>query len=315
MILKLKRSRIIILGLSLLICARGYSQKDVSAEGSFSMRIEKNMTEEIAQIKAIEQARINAIRSVFGDVIIQGNSTYIQNKSGEKIETQNIFNFYSDTYVNGEWIKDLKDPEIKKTIQNNESWITANVKCLVRSLKPTSVNFDANPSSCPQRKCITVDFNDNQDFFLILKSPVKGSLSVYLDVPSDQITYRILPYKKYSTLTSIEIEADKEYIFFSKNHDYFKDVSGIDELELTLTNPNTAEINKLFMLFSPNSNIDKPLLNNNPQTSAQINNVRDNYTIPSYLSSEDFQKWLQQIRGRNKDIEFKSSYINIRPSR
>lgn len=315
MIINFKRSRILVLGLSLLISAKGYSQKDASAEGSFSMRIEKNMTEEIAQIKAIEQARINAIRSVFGDVIIQGNSTYIQNKSGEKIETQNTFNFYSDTYVNGEWVKDIKEPEIIKTIQNNESWMTANVKCLVRPLKPTAVNFEANSSSCPQRKCITFDFNDNQDFYLIFKSPIKGNLSIYLDVPSDQITYRILPYKKYSNKTSVEIEADKEYIFFSKDHDYFNDLISIDELELTLTNKNTAELNKLFILFSPNSNMDKPLLKNEAQTLAQMDNTKGNYNIPSYLSSEEFQKWLQQTRSRNKEIEFKASYINIIPAK
>jgi hypothetical protein len=48
------------------------------------------------------------------DIIIQGNSTFIQNTTGERTETQNVFNFYSDTYANGEWIRDVIDPVIEK---------------------------------------------------------------------------------------------------------------------------------------------------------------------------------------------------------
>jgi hypothetical protein len=291
------------------------AQKDVKSDGEYQMRIEKNMTQQFAEEKCIELARLEAIRKAFGDVIIQGNSTFIQNKSGEKVESQNVFNFFSDTYVNGEWIKDLNKPSIEFLNQDNERWIKVKVTCIVRPLRPSIVNFTNSTASCPDIKCSTEQFNDGQDFFVHFKSPIKGYLAIYLDDPNDKTTYRILPYKKYKSLSAIEIEADKEYVFFSKKHDYFSDPQGIDELVMTLTDKNTAEINKLFILFSPTIPLDKPILFTAAQSQAQLENTKDDYDVPSYLSSEKFQEWLQQTRSRNKEMEFKSFIVNIRPIR
>ena len=290
-------------------------QKSVIASGTYSMKIERNISIESAENKCLELARIDAIRNVFGDVIIQGNSTYIKNSSGEKVETQNVFNFYSDTYVNGEWLKDIEPPVIKRLLHDNENWISVSVKCLVQPLKQNIIKFNAFFTSCPDIKCSTEKFNDGQDFYIIFKSPIEGKLSIFIDVPSDKTTYRILPYKKYSSASSVNIEADKEYIFFSKTKNYFGDANGIDELVMSLSDEKIPEINKIFILFSTSSDINKPFLNNTASTNSQKDIIKSNYEIPLYLDSEKFQEWLLNIRNRNRDLEFKSYQVDITPQR
>lgn len=292
-----------------------YSQKILKSEGVYSFRIERNISEDNAEKKCTELARIDAIRKVFGDVIIQGNSTFIQNKIGEKIETQNVFNFYSDTYANGEWLEDTEEPQIRKFDNNGERWIEVKVYCRVRELKPSVVNFKANAATCPEQVCFTDQFNDGQDFYLYFKTSLDGYLSAYLDVPNDKTTYRILPYGKYSSKSSIFVRADQDYFFFSKNNDYLGDKPGIDELTLTLTEKGTPESNKIFLLFSPNETLDKPFLTGQAITQSQKDIVSENNQIPLHLPSKDFQEWQQKIRGRNKDMEFKSFLININPTK
>lgn len=292
---------------------QSYGQKEVLSEGYSLFRIEKSMTEEYAERKCLELARIDAIRKAFGDVVIQGNSTFIQNKSGERTETQNVFNFYSDTYANGEWIRDVKDPVIEKISQGDERWISVKVKCKVKALKPSQVNFRSEPCSCPDIKCFTDKFNDGQDFYVYFKSPVDGYVAIYLDVPKDQTTYRILPYQKFSSQTSYPVKADQEYFFFSSKHDLSNESNAVDELVLTLTEKNIAENNKVFILFSTKESLDKPILMKHPTTQAQKEIINDQFMIPAYLSSKEFQEWQQQIRGRNKDIEFRSVLISINP--
>jgi len=278
------------------------------------MRIEKNMTEEETEKKCLEQARIDAIRRAFGDALIQGNSTYISNQvTGEKVESQNVFQFYSDTYVNGEWIKDLETPVVKKRDQNGERWIDVSVNCKVRELKTSAVHFKAAALTCPERTCETESFNDGQDFYLYFKSPVDGYISVYLDVPNDQTTYRILPYQKYKSETSFFVKADQDYYFFSKKHDYTGDKTAIDELVMSLTNKGIIENNKVFLLFSPGKPLEKPILNTEAVTKAQQEIILENYDLPAHLSSDEFQKWQLQVRSRNKDIEFNAFYISIQP--
>jgi hypothetical protein len=291
-----------------------FAQKTKTEVGKCQIKIEETISEADVKRKCIELARIDAIRNAFGDVIVQGNSTYIQNKNtGEKTETQNVFNFYSDTYVNGEWIEDIAEPKINKTVQNNETWLSVEIKCKVRELQPTVVKFWSKSASCPDVKCQTEQFNDGQDFCLLFKTPVNGYLAVYLDVPMDGKTYRILPYKQYATEGSILVKADNDYIFFSKKHSQLENASYIDEMTLTLTQKGISESNKLFVLFSPKEQFCKPMLANIAETESQKQVIQTNFELPSHLPSEEFQRWLQQVRSRNKEMELSSIYINIKP--
>jgi hypothetical protein len=281
--------------------------KELKESGTYKMRIEKTMSEAEAERLCIERAKINAIEKAFGQTIIQGNSTYIKNKTtGEQTESSNIFSNISESLVNGEWVQDLKKPVINKLLENNELWMQAEVYGIIRELKSVLTSFQALPLNCTNTTCRTQTFRDGDDFYLYFKAPEDGYISVYLDDPEQQKTFRLLPYKKSKLkTTNYPVKADVEYFFFSeakaaKNEE-------VDETTLFLNNPKIPEMNKLFVLFNPKEEFGKPILNQASEPSGKIE-------TPLELASEDFQRWLQLTR-KGTEIQLMSLILNINPKK
>jgi hypothetical protein len=306
--MKIKFILILILFSPILTIAQ--NEKGIKAKGEYLTKFETNNFE-LFKAKCIELARINAIENTFGKVIMQGNSTYIQNSTNNfKNENYNSFNFISDTYVNGEWLNDIEKPKIEYPTQkgsNNEDeiWIKVTVFGYISELKSTPTNFNFNTLSCDNGiNCETETFREGQSLFSKFKTPESGFLSIYIDIPSENRTYKLLPYKYSKDISSIKVAADKEYVFFSKNLNLLKD--SVDELKAYLSIANKPEVNKLFIIFSPEKDINKPILS-----------ASDNYNkileLPDGINSLDFQKWIQKIKIYNKGIQILTKYITINP--
>jgi hypothetical protein len=280
----------------------------IKAKGEYTAKYETNNVE-LFIAKCIELAKINAIENVFGRVIMQGNSTYIQNSSNDsKNESYNSFNFISDTYVNGEWISDIEEPKIiypqveyKGKI---ELWIKVLVNGYVSEITSAPIGFQFSPLSCDNNiNCKAEVFKEKQDIFFYFKSPVSGYLAIYLDAPLENKTFKIFPYQKSKNSSNIKIEKDIEYILFSKKKNLLNEP--VDEIIPYLTKPNTPEVNKLFVLFSPDQEMIKPILNKN------ISNK--SFELPASISSPEFQKWIQVLKSYNKNVQISTSYITINP--
>lgn len=281
--------------------------KEVKESGTYKMRIEKTMSEAEAERLCIERARIDAIEKAFGQTIIQGNATYIKNKStGEQTESSNIFSNISESMVNGEWIQDLKKPEINKLLENNELWMQAEVFGLIREVKSIQTTFVTSPLNCTNTTCKTTTFRDGDDFYLYFKAPEDGYISIYLDDPEQQKTFRLLPYKssKIKT-TNYPVKADVDYIFFSAAKAAANEI--VDEMVLLLNNPKVPEMNKLFILYSPKEEFGKPIVS---QSAATVGKVE----TPMELASEDFQRWLQLTR-KGTEVQLMSMILNINPKK
>ena len=301
---------IIILILTCPILINAQFEKGIKAKGEYFTKFETNNVE-LFRAKCIELARINAIENTFGKVIMQGNSTYIQNSTTNlKNENYNSFNFISDTYVNGEWLNDIERPKIEYPTQkgsNNEDelWIKVTVYGFISELKSTPTNFNFITLSCDNEpNCETEIFKDGQDLFTRFISPINGFLSIYVDVPTENKTYKILPYKNSRNSSSIKIEADKEYIFFSKNRNLLKD--SVDEVFANLSKKNTPEVNKFFVIFSPENNINKPIL-------SVSNKTNEAFELGDSINSLEFQKWIQKNKSFNKQLQIFTKYITINP--
>lgn len=306
--MKIKFILILILISPILTIAQ--NEKGIKAKGEYLTKFETNNFE-LFRAKCIELARINAIENTFGKVIMQGNSTYIQNSTNNlKNENYNSFNFISDTYVNGEWLNDIEKPKIEYYTQkgsNNEDelWFKVTVFGYISELKSTPTNFNFITLFCDnEENCETETFREGQSLFSKFKTPESGFLSIYLDIPSENRTYKLLPYKYSKDISSIKVVADKEYVFFSKNLNLLKD--SVDELKAYLSIANKPEVNKLFIIFSPEKDINKPILS-----------ASDNYNkileLPDSINSMDFQKWIQKIKIYNKGIQILTKYITINP--
>jgi hypothetical protein len=294
-----------------LFSGKVFSQNEKVSEGLAEIKLEANATIEQTKQKAINAAKINAIESAFGSVVLEGNSLYTVNKQeGTKLEFNQIFNSISDVFVNGDWIKDIEKPIVERHLKGDDIFYTAKVKGLIRELKNIPVSFTAKALSCEKKSCETEIFNNGQDFYLFFKAPNDGYLSVYIDIPIEHTTFRLLPYKQDANLGSVFVKADEEYVFFSPAKADVKSKAHVDELVLSLSNPSVPENNKLFVMFRPAVPIEKPVLS---KTKPEISNAK-NLEMPLHLKSEDFQLWMQQLRARNNDIQLFSTYITVKPN-
>ena len=268
--------------------------KESTQTGFYSFPIPLNLSMQQARDLCIQKAKVNAIENAFGSVVMEGNASYTVNKTtGDRLESNSTFNSISDVYVSGEWIEDINEPIIEFKIIGNENWISTTVKGRVRELKKNPIMFKAKTLVCPKINCETEQYKDEQSLYLYFKSPINGYLSVYLDIPEESTTYRLLPYKSQKEMGSFQIKADKDYFLFD---DSLKS-NNIDQFNFKLTTEN--ESNKLFLLFSPEIPIEKPILINKSEE------------VPLSISSNDFQKWLQTLRKYNVELQVEYKYLTI----
>ena len=284
------------------------SQKDTISEGYSEFKLENHLTLAQSEQLAIDAAKINAIENVFGSLILEGNTLYTLNKqNGKKSEFDQVFNSISEIYVNGEWMRDIEKPILNKIIKNQEFYISVKVKGLVRELKTRPDQFIAKTLSCSELPCSTENFTNGQQLFLFVKVPIDGFISIYIDIPSEYKTYRLLPYKSQRNIDGTKIIADTDTYFFSKEKPGNQTRQMIDEMLLSLTESKKMETNKIYILFSPVPFNSKPIL------SAQSTVASTQTETPLNLNPDEFMKWLNSLRKNNPDIQLKTIYITIKP--
>ncbi|MFZ4798359.1 MAG: hypothetical protein ACOYMA_12755 [Bacteroidia bacterium] len=276
------------------------AQKTVESNGEYTLRIEKNWTEDFAVNKAKENAKINAIENAFGSVVTQGNAVYVKDiTTGNKTQSDMVFTSIADILVNGEWIATI-DEKVTFTESEGFRFVTAKVKGKVRELTKIPFTPEVATLSCNEKKCATEVFNSGQQLIVYFKAPTNGFVTVYLD--DSKQAQRLLPYSKNNATTTFEVKADQVYFFFSKADAKQKN---IDEVELFTES--TMEQNNLYVLFSK-YDFDKPLLN---ATSFQeVDHLK--YTLPASMEITKFQTWLQGIRSYNRNIELKTILLTIK---
>jgi hypothetical protein len=214
----------------------------------------------------------------------------------------------ADSWVNGEWVEDLQNPITSVETIDNEIWIKAIVQGYIRELPPERIDFKVFTTECPKASCETETFNEGDDFYVVFKSPISGYLSIFLDDPLNNTTYMIFPYQAMLDSSQILMERDKEYILFDPKLKGVSNPSLVDEMIISLSNKDQSEINKLFVLFSPKTILQKPQLN-----ARKTYDKENNIFLPSKMKSEDFQEWVAKIRSKFKDVQFSYKYINLNP--
>ena len=83
--------------------------------------------------------------------------------TGEVVETEQLFNMIAETYVNGDWIKTLKE-DCERFVENDEFWVRCKVKGVVRELTAPRVDLQAQTLGCPESTCAKAQFDDGDPF-------------------------------------------------------------------------------------------------------------------------------------------------------
>lgn len=301
----LKRFPMKRLYLLLLLCgafALTWAQKTVKSSGEFQVMLTREMSEAQACETCIQQAMIQAIEKAFGRVIIQGNTTVIENiNTGETVQTSQTFNLIAESYVNGNWIETLQE-DCERFVYHEDLWVRCSVKGRVQELIQPAYDLKVMALDCEDPACQTERFVNGEPLYLFFKAPVDGYLTIYLGDPT--ITQRLLPYSRMprGMVNALPVEADEEYILFSQDQDPFDLGSYVDEYEMYTDQANDQ--NRLYVIFSR-----EPLVK--PSLYAGEDPGGDDMDVPWQLTPEDFQKWLAKQRRYNPDIQVQTMDILI----
>lgn len=131
-------------------------------------------------------------------------------------------------------------------------------------------------------------------------SPIDGYLAIYLaDCDQDQIVQCLVPYRGVND-GSMKIEANKPYVFFSREHadDSIKSKVG----RIKVNAHNSIDYNRLHILFSPNE-FTKTIDNDAPSAIITDKYGNEIHTLPRQLDFKTFQKWLAKTRLKDRDMQ------------
>lgn len=272
-----------------------------------------------AKNRAEERAKINALENAFGTVVVQGNSTYIENvNTGTKTRTKTVFNMIGDTYVKGEIVDVLKnDFKEHKQVEGRgrkktvKIFIECNVKLKAREIADAKIDIKAHTLSNNMKNFQTNTFYEGDELYIYFQSPVPGYLTAFID--NGKTSERILPYEgmgeKY--INGLPVETDKEYIFFSvaEDHQYFDD---FENYEIVLVPDKDLELNRVFVIFSKDP-LNKPRLKEDINLTPE--DVEKNYRVPKGLETKEFRKWLIRNYQTRADMQVEEIIITVQKNK
>lgn len=268
-----------------------HAQKIRKAEGQAQVRVERNMTREEAQQKAVELAKINAIENEFG--------TYVEQQATLTVESgTSDFYIVGSTKVKGIWVREtdrkfMEDYREEKGEYGNEKilWITCTIRGEVKQATPRPA-IEYQIRNCEFPVCRTNTFQSGEQLYLWFKSPVDGYLSVFID--DGNMVYRLLPYSTMVNANTFMVTGDEGYLFFYKEANTGLQ-SGEKPDEIELYTLQKKENNKLVLVFSTNP-FFKPGLNRETMGA-------NNYLTPRSLGKTKFEEWLSDYRAIFDDFQ------------
>lgn len=289
------RLRIFFLFISILILSLTLTaQEIVKVNANYRYIAPDNISLEVAKQTALERAKIEAIAEKFGTIISQANSTIIKNEDGK---SSIDFLSLGNSEVKGEWLETIGEPIFDISYEKGLLIVKVSAKGKIREIVSAPVDFECNIlKNGLNKKYSSTDFNEGDDLYLSFKSPIHGYLTVYL-LGENKEVYCLLPYKSQN-LSTYEIEANKDYLFFSSRFPNPNE-SAADIDDYTLTCDGKFERNQIYVIFSSN----------------KFNKALDSDSgtmMPRELSLDAFQLWLTNSRKRDINMKVETTLITIK---
>ena len=291
--------RFILISLLAIVPLVSSAQKTVVASGSYTYYAPMNVTPDQAELTAIERAKIDIIEKEFGRVVGVRNYTEVANQGDNSYVK---FLSLGESEVQGEWLETIGKPDINHDFADNLQVITVSIVGRIREIKTTKVDFDSKIlRNGVSDRYESSEFKDGDDFFVSFLTPVDGYVAIYLYDLSG--VNRLLPMK-YSGHPAYFVSADTKYVFFADGISRYDDISKKNQnaihSDYGLTCSGESEINRVYVLFSPN------------RFTTASDSIPDDETTPASIGFNDFQKWLSRCRKRDKEMSLKICDIIIR---
>lgn len=246
-----------ILLLVFLLLSMGMSAKNglVKCGGTYLYHFQKSVSMDQAEHEAVQYAIIEAMAETFGVSVSEQTIAEIHN-------SDNNFDQISETLVRGRWVKDIHEPKlIFLGYEDNVGTIRATVSFYAREIKKdksvtlrilrngTTDNCEDDTFfGCDEDNCRGRRGDGGDDLFMSVVSKKDGYIAVFFEDPHGVTC--ILPYTQ-SDNAPYHVRKGERYVFFEKG-------DGTDTFHF-MCGP-AQEVNKVYLVFSPNKFIDGDLM-------------------------------------------------------
>lgn len=243
---------------------------------------------------AKQGARVDALAKKFGTIVSQDVSVAETGRNGRE-ETSFFSNSLSS--VRGEWISDEGEPKIEVSLDPQGNLVVkCSIKGTARKLGNSSIEFNANLVSAPDKRAKATDFDHGQNFYLWVESPEHDVHLLVCLIDQEGEVYKLFPYPDQNRPTDDFLKKGYDYILFDRGR---PSEHGEAE-EMVALAPDGVELNKLYVIASPNA----------------IGNAKWQYNGPRMLSSmklNDFNEWLTKLVRNDEQAARKQFNLKIMP--
>lgn len=289
-----------------------FAQKPLQVKATYSFMVREDLTLTENKEMAIRLAKVQAIKDHFGEVLIQGNSTFLMSStSGSPQQNKQLYLFSSESILNGEYLRDLEPPKTKTyTDPQGKLWIEAHVLGLASGLEHKEPTFTAKLAHCPDEKCFTSQFVNGQDFLVQFQAGRSGYLYVFLDDVDENKTKLVFP------LNNEELQITSDPYFTQNERVWLFDggalhtkspysiVADLGTPDATSIETKQESINKIYFIFAPQP-LKLPRFQASGNASTELEQLDE-------MPLENFQSWLHKLRAINKDLEYYWELFSVR---
>lgn len=266
--------------LTFLMFSIGMSAKEnhVKCEGTYLYQFPKTISLAQAEYGAKQYAYTRAMAEKFGVVI---SEQIIK----ETINNGTSFEQLTESLVRGRWVRDIKEPELELLgYKDNTGTIEISVSFYAKQIfRDNSVTLrilrngttdnheDDTFFACDERYCKGTRGDGGDDLYMSLVSRKDGYVAIFYEDKNGMTC--ILPYTR-SDYEPFRVKKGERYVLFEKGN-------GTDTYHLTCSN--IPEINKVYLIFSPNKFIQGDLMRE--------------------MDSKPFKKWIERMQSYDEQME------------
>lgn len=282
--------RVVVTALLFAIVIPSIAQKAKKVSGEYIYVIPETESLEQAKVSAVNRAKIQILANTFGTVMEMSSAATITN---EGASVQGL----STSQVKGEWIETIGEPQLTRFLLGDVLAIKVEITGRVREITSSTAEFDAKVlCKAPDIRFESNRFESGDDLYLYFKSPQDGYLTVYLYDGQD-VVFCLLPYHGQSH-GAFKVKGNQGYYFFSTEvSDGETPAQLVDEY--TLTASSNVEINRIYIIFSPN------------RFSKALDIISSEDSLPRELTFISFQKWLSKLLIEDKSAGVRQIDITI----
>lgn len=257
---------------------------------------------EEARRKAIQEAQIDALAKAF-NVSVSERTIHISDTHDG--HTTNLGRSVGESEVNGDWLRNLKDPDINVEPVEHGNIYHVKVYGEARERKFNKIDVDCrllcNGTDPDKDRLRGEVYYEGDELYVYFVSPVDGWLAIYLiDDDEERTTQCLVPYDNQRE-PSYPIRANQEYVFFSKRT---AEPQYVDNVTRMITEARKKmDLNDLYVIFSPNqfskasSIVYKHSRHHTNETEIQAD------LMPRETTFERFDKWLTKQRRQDADLQ------------